>query len=121
MVVVFAIFVDMVALIGGFQCQQLELAIVCPSVLAGETNPPIAFFPCKVRAYALAFVSKFLHLVIIDQCSKVNPFLVRCAKNGRRIFSRHQFLCTFINRPFLYNNFFDSIAHWAGDLPYEEE
>jgi hypothetical protein len=93
--------VDMISLAGRFQCQQLEFAIVPLSGFAREAKPPMVFLSCP---FALAYVSKLLHLGIIGECLKECPFsVVRCPKKLWRIFSRHQFLCAPINSPFLYN------------------
>jgi hypothetical protein len=40
-------FVDMIALFGGFQCQQLEWAIGPLSTIAVETNSLMFFSPCS--------------------------------------------------------------------------
>jgi hypothetical protein len=100
--IMFAKCVDMITCEGGFQSQQREFAFgLGPYAIAGETNPLTAFFP---SGSAVAFESKFLHLGIIGECSKVSAFnVVRCAINSWRIHSRHQLLCMSNTRPSFYN------------------
>jgi hypothetical protein len=85
----FAMFVNMVSLLGGFQCQQHELALIFNSAETAVTNSPI--FLTIAPGTALIFESKWLQYLIIRECLKEVPFnVVRCAINCWRIGMRHQ-------------------------------
>jgi hypothetical protein len=101
--VVLAMFVNMVSIRGGFQCQQHEFAMISSEAVALVTNT----FPIRIVSsigMALIFVSKFLHFFIFRECSEEFPFkVVRCAENGWRICSRHQFLFPYSFGSYFYN------------------
>jgi hypothetical protein len=98
--IMFTKYVDMKSRVGVSQRQQFELAIAWPFAPAMETSPLFVSF---VES-AVAFKSKFLHLVIIDECLEESPFdVVRCAISPWRIRSRHQFLRISNTRPSLCN------------------
>src|SRR4051812_48164270 len=89
-VVVFAMFVEMVTFYSGFYCQKHEFAIIFVIFLfAGKTDTTP--FLTSLCGLALIFVSKFLHFIIVRECLDECPFnVVRCAKDLWSILGRHQ-------------------------------
>jgi hypothetical protein len=80
-VIVLAMFVNMVPLFGGLHCQQHKFALIFViSAIAKETNSPPLYI--RISRVALVFASKFLHFVITGECLQECPFnVVGCAIN----------------------------------------